>query len=372
MTASAESTTVLVTGAMGQLGRRLVELLLRRGHRVVALDVPNEATRATAADWARRLAGRGGLTTAFVDLLDADGVNACLRETRPSVVIHLAAIVSPPCYLNPRLARRVNVEGTRNIVRACLDWARDALFVEASSSAVYGSRNPYRHPERITPRTPVNPVECYGEDKVAAEALVADSGLRHAILRLGGIISSDAVGKAGPEYFLLMRATPGDNRVHVIDVRDAAVAFANTVERADAIDGKVLLIGGDDSCVLLQRDLEDDVMQALGLGRLGASASLPGDPEDDRGWGLTDWFDTRESQALLDYQRHRWDETLAGLAESQGRRRWLLRLLGPAVRAVFRGFLGAQRRWERRGPYADPWGLVASKYGTEVLAPTRF
>jgi hypothetical protein len=35
-------------------------------------------------------------------------------------------------------------------------------------------------------------------------------------------------------------------------------------------------------------------------------------------------------------------------------------------------FLAAQRRRERRGPYADPWKLIGGHYGREVLAPTDY
>ena len=369
---AATARPVLVTGAMGQLGQPVVHGLLARGHAVVALDRPCGRTRA-AAERMRADAPSGmAFDATFVDLLDADAVAVQLCRYAPQAIVHLAAVVSPPCYKNPMLARRVNVEGTRNVVQATQALATPALLIAASSSAVYGSRNPHRHPERITAATPVNPVECYGEDKVAAEQIVAASGLPFATLRLGGIISPAAIGLAGPEYFLLMRATPGDNRVHAVDVRDAAAAFVNAVDRQNAIAGKTLLIGGNESYVLRQRELEDDVMQAIGLGRLGPYASLPGDPDDERGWGLTDWFDTRESQALLGYQQHDWAQTLAWLASSQGWRRTLTRVLAPVVRPALLGYLRAQRRWERRGAYAAPWTLVSQKYGTEILAPSRF
>jgi nucleoside-diphosphate-sugar epimerase len=67
-------------------------------------------------------------------------------------------------------------------------------LLKASSAAVYGSRSPYRRPERITPSTPVDPIDQYGEDKVLAEAVIRDSGLPHAVLRLGGVISPDGSG----------------------------------------------------------------------------------------------------------------------------------------------------------------------------------
>jgi hypothetical protein len=154
----------------------------------------------------------------------------------------------------------------------------------------------------------------------------------------------------------------------MVDARDVALAFANGVDREPAVAGKVLLIGGDESYVMLQRDLEDDLMASVGLGRLGPSASLPGDPDDDRGWSFTGWFDTTESQALLDFQEHDWQQTMAWIGESQRHLRPVLRALGPILRPVLLTALKLQRRAEGRGPYADPWALIEKKYGPGALA----
>ena len=139
-----------------------------------------------------------------------------------------------------------------------------------------------------------------------AEAAIRASGLPYAFFRLGGVISPDTQSNINGDHLVLMRSMPSDNRIHMVDVRDVALAFANGVDREATIAGKVLLIGGNESYVLLQRDFEDDLMTAVGLGRLGPSASLPGDPGDDRGWSFTGWFDTTEAQALLDFQEHDW------------------------------------------------------------------
>ena len=356
--------TVLVTGAFGQVGRRCAQILLDRGRTVVATDLRNDKTVAAAAELS---AGAGTLIPAYVDLLDPAAVRELVATHRPEAIIHLAAIVSPPSYRTPGLARRVNVGGTENLLAAALE-IKPPLFLMASSAAVYGSRNPYRHPELITPETAVDPIDQYGQDKVLAEAAIRASGLPYALYRLGGVISPDSRANFSGDYLLLVRSMPGDNRMHAVDARDVALAFANGIDREATIAGKVLLIGGNESYVKLQRDFEDDMMAGAGIGRLGPSASLPGDPSDDRGWSFTGWFDTAESQALLDYQEHDWDQTLVWVIESQGNLRIVLRALGPILRPVLRTALKLQRRAEGRGPYADPWTLIAKKYGPEALA----
>jgi nucleoside-diphosphate-sugar epimerase len=358
--------TILVTGAFGQVGRRCAQILLDRGRTVVATDLRTDKTVAAAAELS---VGAGELIPAYVDLLDPAAVRELVVTHRPEAIIHLAAIVSPPSYRNPGLARRVNVGGTENLLAAAAALPHPPLFLMASSAAVYGSRNPYRHPERITPDTPVDPIDQYGQDKVLAEAAIRASGLPYALFRLGGVVSPDTQANFNGDYLILVRSMPRDNRIHVVDARDVALAFANGVDREATIAGKALLIGGNESYVKLQRDLEDDMMAGVGVGRLGPSASLPGDPGDDRGWSFTGWFDTTESQALLDFQVHDWHETVAWLGESQGRLlRAALRALGPILRPMLRTALRLQRRAEGRGPYADPWALIAKKYGPGALA----
>lgn len=368
-----ESRTVLVTGAMGQVGKRVTRLLLARDRTVVALDLRSPAAEAVAADMQPERGSPGRLVPAYADLLDPDRLAAVVAEHRPDAVVHLAAAVAPTAYLNPRQTRRINVDGTRNLVTACQTLGSAPLFVEASSASVYGSRNPHTHSDRLTAATPASPVDCYGEDKVRAEAIVAASGLPHATLRLGAVISSDAITtKLTREIGVLRRALPRDNRIHTVDARDASLAFANAVDRGPAIDGKVLLIGGDETHLLLQGELEDDIMAALGLGRIGERGGLPGDPDDDHGWGLTDWFDTTESQALLGFQEHPWPATCGWLAEAAGRRRTMLQVVGPALRPLLRIQIERLRAKEGRGPFADPWRLIEQHFGPDVLAPTTW
>jgi len=359
--------TILITGAFGQVGKRCTQILLERGRTVIATDLRTEKTIAAEKELA---AGRraGTLIPAYIDLLDADAVRDLVATHRPGAIVHLAAVVSPLSYRNPGLARRVNVGGTENLLAAAAALPRPPLFLMASSAAVYGSRNPYRYPERITLDTPVNPIDQYGEDKVLAEAAIRASGLPYALFRLGGVISPDTQASINADYLVIMRSMPGDNRMHAVDARDVALAFANGVDREATIAGKVLLIGGNESYVMLQRGLEDDLTSANGLGRLGPSASLPGDPDDDRGWSFTGWYDTTEAQALLDFQEHDWNQTLDWITESRGRVRIVLQVLGPILRPVLRAALKLQRRAEGRGPYADPWAFIAKKYGSAALA----
>ena len=362
---------VLVTGAMGLLGRQVVEVLLGRGTPVVALDVRTSATESAAVSLSRQASGSGDLRSAWVDLLDPEAVRQLVEQCLPVAIIHLAAVVSPACYRNPSAARKVNVEGTRHLVAAAVRHVPASALILTSSSAVHGSRNPYRNLGRVTPATPVNPIDCYGEQKAAAEELVITSGLQHVILRMGGIMSPDQMTAIRTDLMMMARITPRDNRVHMVDARDAATACINAADRTDTVSGSTFVIGGDESHVLTHTAVQEDCYAAIGLGRIGPSINRPGNPDDDTAWGLTDWFDTTESQRALEYQNHRWDQTVEWIAESLGRKRQAARLIGPIARPALRAHAARQHRRDGVRQFADPWTVVRRRYGPEALASPK-
>jgi nucleoside-diphosphate-sugar epimerase len=370
MTTGSQNATrpVLVTGAMGLLGRRVVEVLLGRGHSVVALDVRNSATEATAASLSGTANDDRRFVPAWVDLLDPESVGQLVEQHSPVAIIHLAAAVSPACYRNPSAARAVNVDGTRHLVAAAVGHVPESAFVLTSSAAVNGSRNPYRNLGRVTPATPINPIDCYGEQKAAAEEIVMNSGLPRVILRLGGIMSADQMTAIRTDLMMMARITPRDGRVHMVDARDAATACTNAVDRIESVHGTTFVIGGDESHVLTHGAVQDDCYAAVGLGRIGPSVNRPGNPDDDNAWGLTDWFDTTESQRALGYQDHRWDQTMEWIADSLGSKRQMARLVGPIGRSALRAHAARENRRDGIGQFADPWMVVRRRYGAEALA----
>jgi hypothetical protein len=188
------------------------------------------------------------------------------------------------------------------------------------------------------------------------------------ILRMGGIMSADQMTAIRSDLMMIARITPRDNRVHMVDARDAATACTNAVDRIDSVPGSTFVIGGDESHVLTHTAVQEDCYSAIGLGRIGPSINRPGNPEDDNAWGLTDWFDTTESQRALEYQDHRWDETMAWIAESLGGKRHAARLIGPIARPALRAHAAQQNRRDGIRQFADPWSVIRRRYGADALA----
>ncbi len=343
--------TVLVTGAFGLVGSATVARLAADGRRVVATDLDLPANRKAA----RRLPA--GVAVRFADLTDAVAVERLVADVAPSVIIHLAAVIPPMCYLRPAVARAVNVDATGHLLAAAERQPSPPRFVQASSIAVYGARNPHRFSDLLTAVTPTNPCDSYGAHKLETENLVHTSALDWVILRLGGVLTVKVAGLMNVDNMYFESLLPTDNRITTVDVREVAAAFA--AASTAPVLGETLLIGGGSSHRLRQGDIAPAIAVAMGLVG-GLSTGLAGDPNDDSAWFATDWIDTTRSQDVLDYQRYSWPDLLAETADQVRRLRPLLRLAAPVAHRVL------QRRsaYYRSGrKYADPWGAIAAKWG---------
>lgn len=344
--------TVLVTGAFGLVGAATVRHLAGSGRRVAAtdLDVPANRKAAEALDPAR-------VEVRWADLTDPAAVQALLQAVRPAAIIHLAAIIPPFCYARRALARKVNVEATGHLLRAAAALPAPPRFVLASSIAVYGARNPYRVSEPLTADTPVNPCDIYGAHKVEAETLVRESGLDWLILRLGGVLPGEPRFDLDRDFLTFEAVLPSDGRIHTVDTRDVAAAFAAATTVPET--RQVLLIAGDDS----HRHVYGEVSAAL-TAAMGLPGVLPagrrGDPDSADGWFHTDWIDAEPAQKILGHQRHSWSAMLADISAGVGWRRYPLRLVAPLAglylhrQSPYRGYPGS---------YADPWGAIRRIWG---------
>ena len=145
---------VLVTGGFGLVGSQTVRRLVEGGHAVVAPDLGTPVQRKAAASLPANSEAR------WADLTDQREVDRLVAQVSPTAIVHLAAAIPPAVYRNPGLGRRVNVGATAALLRAAQSRARPPRFVLASSNAVYGARNPHRHPDRLRADSPLQPQIC--------------------------------------------------------------------------------------------------------------------------------------------------------------------------------------------------------------------
>lgn len=159
---------ILVLGAAGMVGRKLIEHLLAsrnlRGETITAIH-GFDVVEPQFDD-----AGSIKLSTSSGDISDSETIKS-LVNTKPDVIFHLAAIVSGEAESDFEKGYRVNLVGTQNVFDAVA--AMDGYaprIVYASSIAVFGA--PF--PEAIADDFHTTPLTSYGTQKAIGELLLTD------------------------------------------------------------------------------------------------------------------------------------------------------------------------------------------------------
>jgi len=156
---------VIVLGSGGLLGSAVVSACLDRSMRVAgtfhsdrpAFDIP--LTRH--------------------DIRDADAFESLLDEWDPAAVVNCAALTDVDgCESRPDAARAINGTAPGELADACA--ARNVPFVHVSTDYVFDGETPAPYPETADP----NPIQVYGESKLAGERRVRDAGGETLIVRL--------------------------------------------------------------------------------------------------------------------------------------------------------------------------------------------
>ncbi|MDH4030192.1 MAG: NAD-dependent epimerase/dehydratase family protein [Chromatiales bacterium] len=148
---------VLVTGATGFIGRRLVDRLISAGFRVRVLVLPDDPV---PAHW------HGGANVITGDISDPESVHAAMKDC--GAVFHLAAVVGD--WGPESLYRSVTVDGTRYVFQAAME--QGTRVVLASSIVVYGHHlRRERCEESLQMGKPYGP---YSRSKQQQERLAAE------------------------------------------------------------------------------------------------------------------------------------------------------------------------------------------------------
>ena len=223
---------ILVTGASGFVGSALLQLLARDHGECEVFAF-----------------GHGNRQMNPIDLMDRSAVEAAIRKTRPTALVHLAAVAAPADARNaPRHAWDVNVTGTMNLAESVMRHAPEARFVYVGSSEAYGASFQSAAGRPVTENEPLRPTTVYGATKAAADLMIgqmAYDGLRAVRCRPfnhTGPGQSDAyVVPAFARQVAEIMAGKNEPVIHVgnleverdfLDVRDVVRAYARlaTVE----------------------------------------------------------------------------------------------------------------------------------------------
>jgi dTDP-4-dehydrorhamnose reductase len=159
-------TKILITGANGLLGQKLVEQLVEGGKFEVIATGKGPS----------RLSGKG-FGYRSLDITNADEVNEVVSQIGPDTIIHSAAMTNvDQCELNREACLEVNVKATEYLVRAAEKIQAHFIFV--STDFIFsGNDGPYDE------ESEADPVNFYGETKLIGENAVRNSNTSWAIAR---------------------------------------------------------------------------------------------------------------------------------------------------------------------------------------------
>jgi threonine 3-dehydrogenase len=204
--------TILITGASGEIGHGLIDRLAASGRdRILALDL-HAAEDALRAKCYRFITG---------DIADMAMLENLAAAYDLDAIYHLAALLSTKSERQPRLAHRVNVDGTLNLLELGVGQARqqgrEIKFLYPSSIAVYGLEGPSAKSEagKVKEDEWCEPRTMYGINKLYCERLgryysryyrqldvqATEGRLDFRGLRFPGLISAHTLPSGGTSDF---------------------------------------------------------------------------------------------------------------------------------------------------------------------------
>ncbi len=159
---------VLITGATGFIGKNLAKRCLAEGFEVVC------GGRAIG----KLDSFQDSMKTVYLDILDRERLAEIFNEEKPDVVFHCAAYTKNTSI---QALRKINVEGTRNVLDACMDAKIQKVIYLSSISVISGNPG-----VDLSDSSSYAPLGTYGQSKIEAERLAVsyrDKGLKIAIIR---------------------------------------------------------------------------------------------------------------------------------------------------------------------------------------------
>ncbi|MDP7477278.1 MAG: GDP-mannose 4,6-dehydratase [Candidatus Peribacteraceae bacterium] len=162
------SSNALILGITGQDGAYLSNVLLKKGYTVSGLSRHTGTKECWRLD---ELGIRSDVELIEGDIQDASLIEETIKQLKPQEIYNLAAqsVSANVSFENPTETEETNLGGVEHILESIQKHSPDSRLFQASSSEMYGESTSATQSEK-TPLSPINP---YGESKAEAHMLVA-------------------------------------------------------------------------------------------------------------------------------------------------------------------------------------------------------
>ncbi len=238
---------ILVTGGGGFIGSALVLYLVKKGEKVTVFD--------NFSNSEKKIDSSEGIKVIKGDITDYNSLEKAIQNH--DVVIHLAAKIDVnESILKPDETFAVNVDGTENVIKACLK-NKIKNIVAISSAAVYGESKKLP----VSETSPLQPMSPYGQSKMQMEKILEEYAIKYRLniinLRLfnvygknqsaayAGVITKfiDNIKNNKP----LVIFGDGSNTRDFISIEDVVYSIHKSIEHLENKRGNVYNIASGES-----------------------------------------------------------------------------------------------------------------------------
>lgn len=240
---------VLLTGAAGNVGFETLKSLITKNNDVTVLELKNRKT-------IRKLkVYRKNIKIVYGSINDKQLVSNLVKDN--DVIIHLAAIIPPLADKNKKLTKRVNYDGTKNIIDAIKKNSNHKFLVYSSSISVYGDRVK-NYNISVNDELKPSQDDYYAKIKIETENMIKKSGIDYTIFRLTGIMGH-------PMLDALMFHMPLNTNIEFISNVDAGYAFSESIYHIEELKNKVFNLGGGEAFRTTYEEFLKKMLNIYGL-----------------------------------------------------------------------------------------------------------
>ena len=261
---------ILVTGAAGYIGSVMVPILLKEGHKVVAVDnfMYSQGSLLDCCHDKKLTVIRG-------DARQKELISGCLKDV--DAVFPLACITgAPACNNDPVTATTTNFDAIKMMLEL---RSKKQLIIFPTTNSGYGVGQEGIY---CTEKTPLNPISLYGRLKVDAEKILLDAGncitLRLATvfgvsprMRLDLLVNDFTYRAVTDRFLVLFEAHFKRNYIHI---RDVAKAFLHCLNNFSAMKDEPYNVGLSEAnlsklelCQEIQKQVPDFYFVEANIGK---------------------------------------------------------------------------------------------------------